>query len=221
MKRMIMASLALLCGMTLLSSCGEKAAETKDAAGSALTVAQLFADPTPYAEKEVTLTGTVTHVCKHGGKRLHITDTKTNERIKVESGEDMAAFARELEGSDIVVTGVLHETRIDKAYLDEWEQEVRDAAAAEAKEAKEAKKQSKKGAEQADAEHVAQGGNGGHVEPQGMDAVNEKRAELEKSGKPYLSQWHLVAKSYSMKDGSAAPVAKDVPAEEGHEGHQH
>ncbi len=225
MKRIITAAIALAFGITLITACGNNAGYG-EAAGSAMTLAKLFEKPDQFIDKEVLLTGTVTHVCKHGGKRVHITDTETNEVIRVEAGENMSAFARELEGSDIVVTGVLRETRIDKAYLDEWEQEVLAANAEAAEEAKkeakkeEAGKTTTKGGQQAEQAHVGNTENDGHVEPQGLDAVNAKREELKASGKPYLSQWHLECKSYKMKDGSAAPVAKDVPAEEGEE-HSH
>ncbi|MDT8322988.1 MAG: hypothetical protein RRA94_02665, partial [Bacteroidota bacterium] len=58
------------------------------------------------------------------------------------------------------------------------------------------------------------GDNDGHVEPQGMEAVNNLRAELAESGKPYLSRWHLDCVTYRMKDGGDVPVAKEVPADE-------
>jgi hypothetical protein len=59
-----------------------------------------------------------------------------------------------------------------------------------------------------------EGGNDGHVEPQGFEAVNNLRAELAESGKPYLSKWHMECVRYSMKDGGDVPVAKDAPADE-------
>ena len=221
MKRIITATLVFALGLAFVTACGNDTG-SKDAAGTAMTLAKLLEKPEQFTDKQVVLTGTVTHVCKHGGKRLHITDIETKDVIRVESGEDMSAFARELEGSDVVVTGILHETRIDQAYLDEWEQEILAAEAEAVKEAaKEAKKEGKtsttKGKEQTEQAHAENNANEGHVEPQGMDAVNAKREELKASGKPYLSQWHIECKSYSMKDGSTAPVAKDPPAEEGTE----
>jgi hypothetical protein len=219
MNRIIHASLVFALGLALVTACG-KQGDTEGAAGAAMTLAKLLEQPDQFTDKEIVLTGTVTHVCKHGGKRLHITDIATNDVIRVESGEDMSAFARELEGSDIVVTGVLRETRIDKAYLDEWEQELLADQAEAMKAAKEEEKDAKtgttKGKEQTEQAHAENTANEGHVEPQGMDAVIAKREELVASGKPYLSQWHLECRSYSMKDGSTAPVAKDPPAEEGH-----
>ena len=215
----------------LFTACGQQESQDTDgAAGDVMKVTMLLEQPEEMNDKEVMLEGTVTHVCKHGGRRLHLTDVDTNEKIRVEAPEAMPAFARELEGSDIVVTGVLKETRIDAAYLDEWEAEIRQAAEESAEEAAhdhagqdlaehEAEMNQMEG-EMAEGEEVAED-NDGHVEPQGMDAVMAMRKELEESGKPYLSEWHIECVTYSMKDGSDAPVAKQPTADEGHEDHAH
>ncbi len=187
----------------VFSACGQKPeAENTDIA-NIMTVSQLLDGPEQFIDKEFTVEGTVTHVCKHGGRRVHITELEPNVKIRIEAPEDMAAFARELEGSDVVVTAILRETRIDAAYLDEWEAEVLE------------------GMERENHDHATPSAtaeveeNDGHVEPQGLDAVNAKREELKASGKPYISQWYADAVTYKMKDGGTIPVAKEVPAEEG------
>ncbi len=193
-------SLALIA--VLFAACGQKQeAENTDAA-AVMTVSQLLDSPEQYLGKQITLEGTVTHVCKHGGRRIHITELEPNVKIRIEAPEDMPSFARELEGSDVVVTAILRETRMDAADLDEWEAEVREGMERE-------------NHDHATPSATAEGGeNEGHVEPQGLDAVNAKRAELKASGKPYLSTWYADAVSYKMKDGSSVPVAKEAPAEE-------
>jgi hypothetical protein len=193
MKRTLSIVSAVLFGAVLMSACGQQHEGGEGAA--ALTLAKFMEQPEQFIDKKIVLEGTVTHVCKHGGKRLHLTDTETNDRMKVELGENMPAFARELEGANIIVTGMLRETRIDKQYLDEWEQEVL-------------------------AEQSGEHEDAGHVDPQGLQAVNAKREELAASGKPYLSMWHVECISYKMKDGSDAPQTKDATAEEEH-GHDH
>ncbi|PLX28323.1 MAG: hypothetical protein C0600_09950 [Ignavibacteria bacterium] len=223
MKRLfplaLVALLFVACGKTETDN-----ADTDATAGSALKVTALLADAEANIDQEMTIEGTVTHVCKHGGRRVHLTDIETNEKIRVEAPEDMPAFARELEGSDIVVTGVLRETRIDAAYLDEWEQEILTAQNEEEAEhdhagqdlaahEKEMNETTKEGED-----------NDGHVEPQGLDAVNAMRAELAESEKGYLSKWHMDCVTYSMTDGTDVPVAKPAEGEEGHtedDGHQH
>lgn len=226
MKQLLAFALVAL----LFTACGQQESQDTDAAaGDVMKVTALLEQPDPMNEKEVVLEGTVTHVCKHGGRRVHLTDIDTNEKISVEAPEDMPAFARELEGSDIVVTGVLKETRIDAAYLDEWEQEIRQAAEEGGEEeahdhagqdlAEHEKEMNQMEDEMAEGEMAED--NDGHVEPQGMDAVNAMRAELAESAKPYISRWHINCVTYSMKDGSDAPVAKQPTADEAHEDHAH
>lgn len=191
-------SLALIA--LLFTACVQKIEENADAA-KVMTVSQLLESPEQYIDKEITLEGTVTHVCKHGGRRIHITDLEPNVKIRIEAPEEMPSFARELEGSDVVVTAILRETRIDTAYLDEWEAELRGGMERE-------------NHDHATPSATGEGADQGHVEPQGLDAVNAKRAELKASGKGYISQWYADGVSYRMKDGSKVPAAKDVPAEE-------
>lgn len=59
--------------------------------------------------KEVALEGTVIHVCKHGGQKMFITADDPDVRIKITTGEDMAAFVPELEGSYVKVIGFIEE----------------------------------------------------------------------------------------------------------------
>ncbi|MBR9974083.1 MAG: hypothetical protein KFF77_00740 [Bacteroidetes bacterium] len=212
MKQLLSLALVAL----LFTACGQKQDGEQTDAGEVMTVSQLLESPDQYLGKEITLEGTVTHVCKHGGRRVHITDLEPNVKIRIEAPEEMAAFARELEGSDIVVRCILRETRIDAADLDEWEAEIREEWEAELRE----------GMEYENHDHATPSAiaeceeNDGHVEPQGLDAVNAKREELKASGKPYLSNWYADAVSYEMKDGSSAPVATEEAADEDeHQGH--
>jgi len=55
--------------------------------------------------KEIMLEGNVIHVCKHGGKKMFLTADDPDVRIKITSGDDMAPFEPELEGSYVKVLG--------------------------------------------------------------------------------------------------------------------
>jgi len=57
--------------------------------------------------QEVIIEGDVIHVCKHGGKKMFLTDDDPDIRIKITSGEEMTAFEPELEGSHIKVFGIV------------------------------------------------------------------------------------------------------------------
>ncbi len=73
--------------------------------------------------KRVRIKGEVAHVCKHGGKRLFLMHPDTEDRVKVTADDNIPAFKQELEGSLVVVTGLVEELRVDNAYLDEWQAE--------------------------------------------------------------------------------------------------
>ena len=167
---LFVAALFFGCGKT--ENAGEQSAQIDE---NVMTVSQLLDAPEDFVDQQVKLSGTVTHICKHAGKRLHLTDVEVDVNIRVEAGEAIGGFDRDLEGSDIVMTGFLREERIDEAYLIEWEEEVRE----EIKE---------KGEDDPD----------GHVEPQGFEAINNTREELEASGKEYLSRWSIDGESFEI-----------------------
>ena len=71
-----------------------------------------------FIDKEVQVKGIVDHVCKHSGKRLFIVGDKGNLHV---DGEEK--FNDSLNGSKIVVTGIVREFRIDEAYCLQHEQD--------------------------------------------------------------------------------------------------
>ncbi|HOI31790.1 MAG: hypothetical protein PHG67_08935 [Bacteroidales bacterium] len=74
--------------------------------------------------KEVIITGTADHICKHDGKKLFLIDVEEEGRVKITSGEGVPAFNSEFEGYDFKVTGIVDEMIVDEEYLREWEEEV-------------------------------------------------------------------------------------------------
>lgn len=61
--------------------------------------------------KEVTVMGTVDHVCKHGGKKAQIFSSCPSKRIFAFAGESFGNFKAELEGSSICVIGKVIEIK--------------------------------------------------------------------------------------------------------------
>ena len=86
-------------------------------------VDDLLTDPDAYIGKIVQVEGLVTHVCKHSGKRLHLTSTASNDMIRVEATGDITQFERELEGSNVRITGLVQKLVIDEDYIAKWENE--------------------------------------------------------------------------------------------------
>lgn len=93
---------------------------TKEAA-TVLSLSELTAQTGDFVGKTVQITGTVDHVCKHGGKRMYIAGETPEHRIKITTGEAVEAFDVALEGQEVEVVGIVEELRVDEAYLNDWE----------------------------------------------------------------------------------------------------
>jgi hypothetical protein len=107
----------------LLMACeGKKAAESGGevavASEKVFEVKELMDDPDGMIDQMVQVQGTVTHVCRHSGKRLHLVDLESEKMIRLEAGEKIVRFERDLEGSDIIATGILRKQVIDDSYIE-------------------------------------------------------------------------------------------------------
>ena len=71
-------------------------------------IEEFYAQPEEYIGKEVTITGLVTHVCKHGGQKLFITGTEGNKALRIDVSEEIPEFSIEMEGSEAEFTGIVH-----------------------------------------------------------------------------------------------------------------
>jgi len=71
-----------------------------------------------YVGQEIQISGIVDHICRHGGKRLLLVDDEGDVHI---DGEER--FDEGLEGSEIVVIGLVDEFRVDEAYCLKLEEE--------------------------------------------------------------------------------------------------
>lgn len=115
----------LAIGIILLNACASKSTDknntvkvksdqvTATAKPAVLTVDQLYEKAAELEGEEIVVTGTVMHVCKHGGARCFIMGSNEDINIRIEAGEKIGAFGQELMGSDIQVAGVLREVRTE------------------------------------------------------------------------------------------------------------
>ena len=71
-----------------------------------------------FVSKEIKVQGIVDHVCKHGGKKILLVTDDGDAHVFSEERFDEA-----LMGSEITVTGVVLEERIDEAYLLKMEED--------------------------------------------------------------------------------------------------
>lgn len=93
----------------LLGACNSATSEkeTTDAVTAKVLLTELSDKASDLEGKEVIMEGMVVHVCKHGGQKLFITDTATDERFLVRVSESIPEFDVALEGSTIEITGTL------------------------------------------------------------------------------------------------------------------
>jgi hypothetical protein len=176
----------------MMTGCsGEKAQE----AAVELTIAEFNANSKEFVGKTLVLTGTVDHVCKHGGKKMFIMGEDPEDRVKIEAGET-GAFDVALEGSDVRVEGIVIEMRVDEAYLDNWEEES----------CSEDSKEIGKGvhAEGESADHDAE-----HQKEQDetLAKIEKLRKKLAECGEEYLGYYHLECVSFTEL------VQKETPKE--------
>jgi ABC-type nickel/cobalt efflux system permease component RcnA len=116
---------ALLIAALMAFSCTNKKQKEKETTEKQkqdqteiLEVTKVTNQPENYTDKKITVKGMVTHVCRHGGKKLHISASESDQKLRIKAGKNMSAFEREMEGSTVKVTGKFIEERIDQAYIE-------------------------------------------------------------------------------------------------------
>jgi hypothetical protein len=89
-----------------------------------ISVDEFFNQPDKYLGENVTIKGMVTHVCKHGGQKLFITDAEGQKSLRIDVGEDITEFGVNLEGSEAEFTGVIKQ--IDNGLVAKSESETKE-----------------------------------------------------------------------------------------------
>lgn len=79
----------------------------------ALSIDEVLEQAADLADTEVVITGTVMHVCKHGGARCFLMGSNEDVTIRVEAGETIGAFTQEQMGSDLQIVGILKEVKTE------------------------------------------------------------------------------------------------------------
>ncbi|MGI6343359.1 MAG: hypothetical protein ACOXZ9_10345 [Bacteroidales bacterium] len=84
----------------------------------------LYNEAPDMVEQTIAVQGTVTHTCSHGGKRCFIEGSTPDLTLRVEAGEAIGSFNADLVGTQILVKGILKESRIPAADIDQQEQDL-------------------------------------------------------------------------------------------------
>ena len=126
---------ALALAMTL-GSCKntQKQSQTTEAPKEQVTEAKvltpetLMKDGAKLIDQNITIKGTVTHICKHGGKKCSIMGENPETFIQVMAGEKIGSFPTDLIGSNILVKGIVKERRITKEDVVKQEEALKAAS---------------------------------------------------------------------------------------------
>jgi hypothetical protein len=129
----------------------------------------------------------IDHVCKHGGQKMFLVNENADARIKIVTGENMAAFNTELVGESVNVVGTVDELRIDEEYLKEWEEEILAGMGHDE-------------GEKSEKVHM-----GEHQETEGDEnpdliQINNYREKIAESEKDYISFFSVVCVEYEITE---------------------
>lgn len=186
----------LLLSLGILVSCGQgtkKSNEISDQEIMNIKVSEFIRDAGPFVDKKVNVSGTVVHVCRHGGQRMFIVGENGEERIRITTGEDIAEFNIELEGEKVEVKGIVRELIIDETYLAEWESEVIQGS-------KEKRGEGHEGGVGHGEHHGDNAGeHSGDEELQNqLDRIQSVRDEIAQSGKDHLSDFWIETNDFTI-----------------------
>lgn len=175
------------------TGCKQKSSNESDSAKVNITVDEFLANPENWANKEVVLSGTVSHICKHSGKKLFLFGADPEKTLKINAGGDVSAFDLKYEGLDVEITGtVVEDEKIDANYLNEWEAEIKASLAD--KDQKVCTEDNKAIAVQNDKKDTSK-----VAVDDPYANVKNFRKKLEESGKAYISVWGISCKSIKEK----------------------
>lgn len=167
------ALLAVSCGGKRQSAAAE-ATQTRATESTARVykLDELLTEAETLTGTKVTVRGHVTHTCKHSGKRCFIVGDDQSTSFRVEAKGNIGGFNRELVGSELAITGVLKERRLNQEYLDQMEKDINE------------RKSSEDGsAETCEAE---------------LANVAGMKAWMEKNGKDYYALYYMDGEEYEV-----------------------
>ncbi len=192
-----MKNLFILSALALsLVSCGGNATSSKGNADSTktsvaqvvtITIDSLLNSAEANVGKEMVVEGVCTHACRHGATKIFLMGSDHSKVIRVQAG-DLGSFDTKAVNSKVKVVGTLEEQRIDEAYLQNWESQLKEHA----------EEQHGDGEAGCSTEKSARGEKGNTTETRIADfrkRIAERKAE---SGKDYLSFYFVTAKSYEI-----------------------
>ena len=193
MKTKWMVAVMMFAACFVLSSCGggKKQAQNAEEAVAAMSIDDVMAKAAGLVDQTVVIEGVCTHTCSHGAKKMFLVGSDDTKTLRVEAGE-LGAFDTKVVNNVVTVKGTLKEERIDEAYLQDWENRVKNQT--------EEKHGNEEGEGGCDTEKNSRGETADTTEGRIADFRAKIAAEKATTGKEYLSFYHVVAESYEINE---------------------
>lgn len=190
-KIFFVALVAVVC--VSFTSCGNKAktadnVSAEQSASDVWGIDSLLAEAETLAGQEVTVEGLCTHTCQHGATKMFLMGSDDKHTIRVEAGK-LGSFDTKCVNSRVQVVGKLTEERIDEAYLQQWESQLKDDAA----------EQHGEGEAGCTTEKNARGETANSAEARIADFRAKIAKRQAEEGKAYLSFYYIEASNYEIR----------------------
>jgi len=101
----LIALVAISCNQTVKSESETQEVDKTEKIVSA-SIIELLETPVEYQDKEVAISGMVTHVCRHGGQKCFVVADDGETQIRIVPGGDIDEFLVDMEGSTIAFKGI-------------------------------------------------------------------------------------------------------------------
>jgi len=97
----------------MAASCNQNTSKNEDVtkAGQheeivSATIEEMLAAPADYQDKEVAISGMVTHVCREGGQKCFILASDGETQLRIVTGGEIDEFKIDMEGSTVAFKGI-------------------------------------------------------------------------------------------------------------------
>ena len=185
--------LAMVAAALMMVACGNnqnnKAAEEQAEVAQAVMIDQVLAEGEALADQLIEIEGVCTHICSHSASKIFLLGENEGKTIRVEAAE-LGSFDQKCVNSIVKVKGILHEERIDEAYLQAWEERIANKT--------EEKHGEGDGEGGCDTEKAARGETANTSVERIADFRAKIAARKEADGKEYLSFYYVEAKEYEI-----------------------
>lgn len=185
--------LAMVAAALMMVACGNnqnnKAAEEQAEVAQAVMIDHVLAEGEALADQLIEIEGVCTHICSHSASKIFLLGENEGKTIRVEAAE-LGSFDQKCVNSIVKVKGILHEERIDEAYLQAWEERIANKT--------EEKHGEGDGDGGCDTEKAARGETANTSVERIADFRTKIAARKEADGKEYLSFYYVEAKEYEI-----------------------